>query len=186
MELTKADKAYLLSINENEQYFTQIEAAMEVTKYELTDADGKETIRRITCKEAIDLLGRETWLNGLDRSAFHWTAMRQTKDNTGYVLFDSSALFREDEKKAETKPVEPKKERTGKFKFSFNLTGSFISPIDYAVNEIRAFCDFKGVECNVYKSGVIMKRYDFVIKGKLKESEIYKFKDAVTEYLSSM
>ena len=94
MELTKEDKAYLLSINESEQYFPQIEEAMEVTKYELTDADGKETIRRISRKEAIDLLGRETWLNGLDRSAFHWTAMRQTKDNTGYVLFDSSKLCR--------------------------------------------------------------------------------------------
>ena len=94
MKLTNKDKAYLLSINEGEQYFPQIEAAMEVTKYELTDADGRNTIRRISRKEAIDLLGRETWLNGLDRSAFHWTAMRQTKDNTGYVLFDSSKLFR--------------------------------------------------------------------------------------------
>lgn len=183
MVLTKADKAYLLSINESEQYFPQIEEAMEVTKYELTDADGRETIRSISRKEAIDLLGRETWLNGLDRSAFHWTAMRETKDGKGYVLLDSSALFREEEKKAETKPAEPKKERTGKFKLTFNLSGSFISPIDYAVNEIRAFCDFKGVECNVYKSGRLMKKYDFVIKGELKESEIYKFKNAVTEYL---
>lgn len=93
MKLTNNDKAYLLSINESEQYFPQIEEAMEVTKYELTDADGKETIRRITRKEAIDLLGREAWLKGLDRSAFHWTAMRQTSDGKNYVLFDSSKLF---------------------------------------------------------------------------------------------
>lgn len=94
MVLTKADKEYLLSINESEQYFPQIEEAMEVTKYELTDAEGRETIRSITRKEAIDLLGRETWLNGLDRSAFHWTAMRETKDKKGYVLFNSSKLFK--------------------------------------------------------------------------------------------
>lgn len=94
MKLTKADKAYLLSINESEQYFPQIEEAMGCTKYELTDADGRNTIRSISRKEAIDLLGRETWLNGLDRSAFHWTAMRQTNGNKGYVLFDSSKLFR--------------------------------------------------------------------------------------------
>lgn len=94
MELTKEDKAYLLSINESEQCFPQIERAMVVTKYELTDEDGKETIRSISRKEAIELLGRETWLNGLDRSAFHWTAMRETKDKKGYVRFDSSRLFR--------------------------------------------------------------------------------------------
>ena len=94
MKLTKADKAYLISINESEQDFPQIEEAMEVTKYELTDADGKETIRSISRKEAIELLGRENWLSGLDRSAFHWTAMRQTKDEKGYVLFDSAKLFR--------------------------------------------------------------------------------------------
>ena len=94
MKLTKADMAYLTSINESERYFPEIEAAVEVTKYELTDANGKETIRSISRKEAIELLGRETWLNGLDRSAFHWTAMRETKDGKGYVLFDSSKLFK--------------------------------------------------------------------------------------------
>lgn len=94
MKLTNKDKTYLLSINESEQYFPQIEEAMNVTKYELTDADGKETIRRISRKEAIELLGRETWLNGLDRSSFHWTAMRQTLDQKNYVMFDSSKLFR--------------------------------------------------------------------------------------------
>ena len=96
MKMTEADKAYLRSISESEQYFPQIEEAMDVTEYKLLDADGLTTIRRISRKEAIDLLGRETWLNGLDRSAFHWTAMRETKYGKGYVLFDSSALFREE------------------------------------------------------------------------------------------
>lgn len=184
MKMTEADKAYLRSISESEQYFPQIEEAMDVTKYELMDADGRNTIRTLTRKEAIELLGRETWLNGLDRSAFHWTAMRETKDGKNTILFDSSALFREEKKKEETKPAEPKKERTGKFKLTFNISGSFISPVDYAVNEIRAFCDFKGVECKVYKSGCLMKKYDFVIKGELKESEIYKFKDTIVEYVN--
>lgn len=94
MELTNKDRAYLLSINQNAQDFPQMERAMEVTKYELTDADGRKTIRRISRTEAVRLLGREGWLNGLARSAFHWTALRQTTNCKGYVLFDSSKLFR--------------------------------------------------------------------------------------------
>ena len=94
MRLTKTDKAYLRSINEGDEYFPQIEEAMDKTTYELCDKDGKETIRTITREEAIELLGRENWLNGLDRSAFHWTAMRQTKDGKNYILFNSSKLFR--------------------------------------------------------------------------------------------
>ena len=94
MKLTKADKAYLLSISESEQYFPQIEEAMDVTEYKLLDADGLTTIRKISRKAAIELLGRDTWLNGLDRSAFHWTAMRETKDGKNTILFDSSKLFK--------------------------------------------------------------------------------------------
>ena len=94
MKLTKADKAYLLSIGESEQYFPQIEEAMEATKYELLDANGFTTIRKISRTEAIELLGRETWFDGLYRSAFHWTAVRETKDGKNTVLFDSSRLFK--------------------------------------------------------------------------------------------
>ena len=96
MKLTKADKAYLLSINESEEYFPQIEEAMEATNtvYELCDAGCREVIRTISRTEAIKLLGREGWLNGLDRSAFHWTAVRQTLDGKNYVMFDSAKLFK--------------------------------------------------------------------------------------------
>lgn len=96
MKLTKADKAYLLSINESEQDFPQIEEAMGATEtvYELYDADCREVIRTISRTEAIKLLGRERWLNGLARSAFHWTAMRQTLDGKNYVMFNSAKLFR--------------------------------------------------------------------------------------------
>lgn len=94
MRLTKEDKEFLRSLYEGEEYFPQIEEAMDNTTYELCDEDGKETIRTITREEAIELLGRENWISGIDRSAFHWTAMRQTKDGKNYIMFNSSKLFR--------------------------------------------------------------------------------------------
>ncbi len=94
MKLTTADKKYLLSIGEDERYFGDIAAAADVTTYELCDEDGKQKIRDISRKEAMELLGREGWLNGLDRSAFHYTAMRETIDGKNYILFDSSKLFK--------------------------------------------------------------------------------------------
>ena len=82
MKLSKKDKEYLISIGVPETNFLQIEEAMSCTKYEV---NGK----KISRKAAIEYLGKETYLSGINRSAFHWTAMREG------VYFDSSALFRE-------------------------------------------------------------------------------------------
>lgn len=56
------------------------------TTYEL---DG-EAISR---EQAIAILGRETYLSGISRSAFHYTTARKTDDGRT-VYFDSTKLFR--------------------------------------------------------------------------------------------
>ena len=72
----------------------QLEDAADVTTYELCDEDCRNVIGRISRKEAIRRLGRDGWLFGLVRSAFHRTAVRETADGKNYVMFDSSKLFR--------------------------------------------------------------------------------------------
>lgn len=100
MKLTDSDKQYLLANVYNgvkktlEEDLRQIEEAADVTKYKLFE--GKRDCGMITRDEAIKLVGREMWLSGLSRSAFHWTAYRQVLDNPdgGLVMFDSKKLFR--------------------------------------------------------------------------------------------
>lgn len=93
MKLTNADTKYLEGIGVPEEDFGQIEEAAAVTKYTLFDADARMELGRIPKTEAVKRLGREGWLNGLARSAFHWTAMRQTADKKNYILFESKSLF---------------------------------------------------------------------------------------------
>jgi len=88
MKLTEKDKDLLSSWGYTERDFPQIEEATysTKTKYEL---EGKPIDR----EEAIRLLGRLTYLSGISRSAFHWSAARETDDGR-VVLFDSSRLFK--------------------------------------------------------------------------------------------
>lgn len=85
-KLTDEDKAYLSRIGEKEEYFPQIEEAARVTEFE---CDGK----KISLSKCIEILGRETFLSGIHRSAFHWTAARYNPDETKTIFFDSSKLF---------------------------------------------------------------------------------------------
>ena len=89
MKLTKKDKDLLFSWGYTERDFPQIEEATRSTKtkYEL---DGKPIGR----DEAIRLLGRMSYLAGLSRSSFHWSAS-QTTDDGREVQFDSSRLFKD-------------------------------------------------------------------------------------------
>lgn len=88
MKLTRKDKELLFSWGYTEQDFPQIEEATHSTKtkYEL---DGNPIDRA----EVIRLLGRKAYLSGIARSAFHWSAMRETDDGRT-IGFDSSRLFR--------------------------------------------------------------------------------------------
>ena len=75
--------------NESEEDKEQIKRALKCTKYKLC---GDYTTTSISRKEAIEILGKEMFVSGLERSSFHWTAARTNEDKT--VLFDSSSLFK--------------------------------------------------------------------------------------------
>lgn len=110
MKLTESDKKQLRENGYIESDFPQIEKAMQKskTKYSTVNIQTgkKETISR---ERAIEILGREMWLSGISRSAFHWTAQRDnmrgyskpksadyvvTQMPTQIVYFDSSNLFK--------------------------------------------------------------------------------------------
>lgn len=110
MRLTETDKKQLIKNGYTERDFKQIEEAMQKskTKYEAKNIQTGE-LRKISREEAIEILGRETWLSGISRSAFHWTATRDnmrgyfkpksadyvvTQMPTQIVHFDSSNLFK--------------------------------------------------------------------------------------------
>ena len=93
MKLTKQDKEYLKRLGFENRNFSQIEQATGKTIYTLCDESaGKET--QINTADAIEMLGRETYLSGISRSAFHCSAVRETGIKGIYVYFDSSKLFR--------------------------------------------------------------------------------------------
>lgn len=86
MKLTEEDKAILREMGHEDSDFPQIEEATRRTIYECDNI-------RISCDEAIKLLGREEYLSGISRSAFHWSAVRVTWDGKS-IYFDSSRLFK--------------------------------------------------------------------------------------------
>ena len=85
--LTKNDIGRLKKWGYLDRDMPQIEraASVKITTYEL----GSERISRA---KALEILGRETWLSGLARSAFHWSAARNAADGKT-VFFDSTRLF---------------------------------------------------------------------------------------------
>ena len=94
MKLEKGDKDLLRSWGYSENDFPQIEEAMKKAKttYEL-QGKGHDPADRITREEAVRLLGRREYLSGISRSAFHYSAARNTPDGKT-VFFDSSKLFK--------------------------------------------------------------------------------------------
>lgn len=103
MKITSADREYLLSVDVSEEDFPQMEEASKGknTKYELHAKMDKDShtlykIRRLTQKEALALLGRNIFWDGISRSAFHWTALRKVPNSSmEYVFFDSSKYFKD-------------------------------------------------------------------------------------------
>lgn len=92
MKFTESDRAYLREHHhEPDEAIRQIEAAVSKTVYSLA-IKGEST--KISRKKAIEILGREKWLSGMDRSAFHRSATYTTNDGKT-VYFDSRRFFRE-------------------------------------------------------------------------------------------
>ena len=99
MNFTDDDKKFLLEnvyggIKQTfEEDLPQIEEAADVTTYTLYKGDKSDG--RISRTKAIALCGRDGWLSGLSRAAFHWTATREVKGTPNlYVGFDAHKMFR--------------------------------------------------------------------------------------------
>ena len=90
MKLTKEDKALLTAWGHKEEDLKQIERATTKTTYELSS--GGINRGKISLTEVLDILGREKYLSGISRSAFHWSACRENEKGQR-VYFDSSKLF---------------------------------------------------------------------------------------------
>lgn len=86
VKLTERDRELLRGYGHSEHDMEQIAQAIRCTEYTV---DGT----RITADEAVTILGREEFLSGISRSAFHYTAAREAEDHS-IVYFDSSKLFR--------------------------------------------------------------------------------------------
>lgn len=89
MKLSDSDKALLNGWGFAKEDIKQIEDALKKcnTKYKFRG-------QRITRETAISLLGREVFLSGISRSAFHFSASRETPSGE-FVYFDSSAFFKQ-------------------------------------------------------------------------------------------
>lgn len=93
MTMTKEDKAYFLSIGNRTQDLKQLDCAIREVFLTLHDKKtGKST--GITNAKAIEVLGRETFLSGISRSAFHATATRESTDGRYSVSFDLKKWWR--------------------------------------------------------------------------------------------
>lgn len=89
MKLTETDQKLLKKRGYSDKDFSQKETAINTSKYYIYN-DQKKSVS-ITPEKAIKLLGKEEFLSGIARSAFHWSAMRV--NNNIKVLFDSKRLF---------------------------------------------------------------------------------------------
>ena len=90
--MTKYQEEYFKAHGEDEKNFRQLNEAMRRTKYTLVTP---YTSRKIRKEEAVEVLGEDEYLSGIQRSAFHGTATRKVMGKPfQMVLFDSSALWK--------------------------------------------------------------------------------------------
>ena len=93
MKLTNEDKKLLVGLGHKEEDLKQIEKATVKTMYELSKTSFNTENFEISANEAIEILGRRNYLNGISRSAFHRSACVDN-GNGQVVHFDSSKLFK--------------------------------------------------------------------------------------------
>lgn len=89
-KLSKEHQEIILNFGYTELDLAQIEKALKYTDLELYDQNKNE---KITIDKAIEILGEELFLSGICRSAFHWSATRESKKGQK-VYFNSSRLFK--------------------------------------------------------------------------------------------
>lgn len=91
MKLNKRQRKILQDWEVPNKDVPQIEEAIGVTKFTLQLENGRD--KRITIKQAMNVLGEQEFLLGMVRSAFHWSTSR-TNIKGQTVSFDSSRLFK--------------------------------------------------------------------------------------------
>ena len=86
IRFTKEDEQYLLGLGHPESDIKQLKDAFREVKLSVCDTKTHEE-RKIKRAEAIEILGRETFLSGISRCAFHATAERENADGSLSVYF---------------------------------------------------------------------------------------------------
>jgi hypothetical protein len=94
MRLTNKQKEYYKSMGWGEDDIAQLQEMGKYCKLTVCLEPNGEKIRRITQKEAIEILGKETFMSGMERACFHWTASRQNEAGTLSVDFNNSSMFK--------------------------------------------------------------------------------------------
>ena len=88
MKLTNKDKNYLIAIGYLTEDFNEIEKATRTMRYELFSIPEDSTPHiRMTQKQVIEMLGRETFLSGVGRATFHTTAIRSTESKPNMAVY---------------------------------------------------------------------------------------------------
>lgn len=91
MILTSEDIKLLKRWGYVERDIPQIKKAIRRSSYELYDKTTHEN-KCITADDAAQVLGREQFLSGISRSAFHFTSAREMGNRV--ISFESSVLFK--------------------------------------------------------------------------------------------
>ena len=95
--MKKTEKEFFKVCGYLEEDFNQIDKAKKAVVLILCDEKGRE--RRITAKQARELLDEKQFLSGLGRSTFHWTAARTVTLNPDIldsgitVFFDCGGMY---------------------------------------------------------------------------------------------
>lgn len=95
IKLTNKDKEYLKSIKYEENDFAQIEEAINKSTFKIFKEGNVDRYKVVDYETARDLLGDETLLNGISRSAFHYSTSRIIPHTFGKynIHIDSGILF---------------------------------------------------------------------------------------------
>lgn len=84
---------YLLNkCGERKEDIPQVLKAQKIAQFYYSKETEIED-KKISCEEAYRLLGFETFWSGIDRAAYHWTAVRNINEKE-LIFIDCSSMFK--------------------------------------------------------------------------------------------